>query len=91
MVRRTNKELRIRILCSFSNQPRPIREIAHKSKVDWYATERHLNYLKGRELVTEVFRHKLLRLFQLTNLGKDVVSGLKNKKNAEIQKIIKRL
>jgi predicted transcriptional regulator len=69
----------------------PIREIAIKSKIDWYSTERHLNYLKGRELVNEVFRHKLLRLFQLTNLGKDVVSGLKNKKNAEIQKIIKRL
>lgn len=93
MVRRTNKELRTRILTSFNNQPMPIREIAKKSKIDWYATERHLNYLKGRELVTEVFRHKLLRLFQLTELGKEVIVGLKNKKRGsqDVEKIIKRL
>lgn len=81
MVRRTNKELRTRILASFTDKPMPIREIAKKAKVDWYSTERHLTYLKGRDMVKEVFSHRLLRLFHITELGKQVVEEL-NKKHS---------
>lgn len=85
MVRRTHKEIRIRILSSLSDEPLPIRVIAQKSKVDWYSTERHLNYLKGREVVTEVFRHKLLRLFTLTPFGQQIAMELKKRPSIKNQ------
>jgi predicted transcriptional regulator len=95
MQRRTNRIIRSLILKIVNSNPQPIREIAKKSGIDWYSTERHLTYLKGRGIVKEVFTHRLLRLFQLTELGIQVVSELQNSKKEingriEIQKIIKR-
>ena len=91
MFRRSNRKLRILILTSFQNQTLPIREISNRAGIDWYSTERHLTYLKGRDIVKEVFRHRLLRLFELTELGEDIVKAIKqHSKDKAIQKIIKR-
>jgi len=91
MVRRTNRELRTLILNSFQNQSLPIREIAKRAGIDWYSTERHLTYLKGRDMVKEVFTHKLLRLFEITELGNSIVEELKKKRqDKKIRRIINR-
>ena len=73
MARRTHKILRRIILSHITYQPISINELSDKTKIDWYTVERQLNYLKGRELVAEAFRHRQLRLFKITELGKDVL------------------
>lgn len=82
-MRRTHAEIRWLILSHLSDEPLAIREIALASGTDWYTTERHLNYMKGRGLVEEVFRHKLLRLFRITTLGKELLFVIQNKKESK--------
>jgi predicted transcriptional regulator len=74
--RRTLKEIRKRILGSVHTGSQSIREISRTAGVDWYTVERQLTYLKGLGLVREVFRHKLLRLFTLTELGEEAAGHL---------------
>ena len=63
MQRRTNAKIREKIL-RVCKGARSIYEIAAASGINWRTTELHLNYLKGRGLVAEVFTHKHLRIFE---------------------------
>ena len=86
MVRRTNRELRLSILellKKLNQHTVSIRQISEKTGIDWYTVERHLNYLKGRDLVREVFRHRMLRLFQISDLGKDVMQSMEQKRKSK--------
>jgi predicted transcriptional regulator len=71
MSRRKNKEIRDLILKSFKAMPKSIHELAISANINWRTTELHLNYLKGRELVKEVFTHRKLRIFEITKQGKE--------------------
>ena len=74
MHRRTNKDIRTSILSSLSSA-KSINEIASAAAINWHTTELHLNYLKGRELVKEIFHHHKLRIFELTEKGKKSVKN----------------
>lgn len=67
--RRTNKDIRHLILYSLKNKDRSIHEIAANTNINWRTTELHLTFMKGREYVSEVFRHHQLRIFKLTDQG----------------------
>ena len=73
MERRTNHELRNRILARIKGAM-SIYEIAQAACINWRTTELHLNYLKGRGLVAEVFTHKHLRIFERVK-GKKMVKN----------------
>lgn len=94
MARRRQADIRKALLLAFTEQALSIRQISEKSAVDWYTTERQLNQLKGRELVEEVFSHRLLRLFRLTQQGRDVVTALQQpgkKQSAEVAALLRRV
>ncbi len=72
--KRRFKELQSLILKSLKNRPLTINEISEKSGINWNSTSHQLILLKGHEYVKEIFRHKRLRLFEITNTGKKVIS-----------------
>ena len=84
--RRTIIELRKTILTCLSDNEFSIHEISKKTNIDWFTVERQLTYLKGLELVTETFRHRLLRLFRITEFGNEVIKELLG--SNELMKII---
>lgn len=67
--RRTHKKIRFLILYSLKYEKKSIHEISIKAGVNWRTTELHLTFLKGKEYVSEVFRHHQLRIFEITKLG----------------------
>jgi len=67
--RRTHRQIRFLILTALKNKNKSIHEISRIAKVNWRTTELHLTFLKGKEFVTEVFRHHQLRVFGITKLG----------------------
>ena len=90
--RRTHKELRKKILTSVVKSPidLSIKQISDKTGIDWYTVERQLTFMKGLELVSETFRHRLLRLFKVTELGKQILNKNKTSKEA-LQEFVDRL
>jgi len=79
--RRTHADIRKSIVLGMTDSAISINKLAISSKVDWYSTERHLNYLKGRGIVEEVVSYQTLRLVVLTKIGSRLKSVLKNESN----------
>ena len=69
-MKRTFAELQSHILASLRKGPLTINEISAKSEVNWNSTAHQLILLKGNDLVKETFRHKRLRIFELTEQGR---------------------
>jgi predicted transcriptional regulator len=93
MPRRRQAVIRKELILAFSDQALSIRQVSEKAGVDWYTAERQLAQLKGRDLVEEVFSHRLLRLFRLTQLGKETASALQqpgHKQSDELATLIRR-
>ena len=67
-------QLQKAILKSLKNQNLTINEISAKSKVSWNSTSHQLILLKGHEYVKEVFRHRRLRIFEITEKGKEFLN-----------------
>ncbi len=61
------------ILASLSKRPLTINEISESSGINWNTTSRQLILLKGHDCVKEIFSHKRLRLFEITEKGKTVI------------------
>ena len=73
--KRRFKELQFLILKSLKNNPLTINEISERSGVNWNSTSHQLILLKGHEYVKEIFRHKRLRLFEITDEGERVLKS----------------
>ncbi|MBW2980613.1 ArsR family transcriptional regulator [Candidatus Woesearchaeota archaeon] len=71
--KRTFKEIRKDILKSLSNGQETINHISNETDINWKTVENHLIYLIGRGLVSEVFSSDYVRIFELTEEGKDYV------------------
>ncbi|MBD3163852.1 hypothetical protein GF323_01520 [Candidatus Woesearchaeota archaeon] len=67
-------ELQKLILKSLRKGPLTINEISSKSGINWNSTNHQLVLLKGNDYAKEIFRHKRLRLFRITERGKKVIS-----------------
>jgi len=71
--KRTFEEIRKDILKSLSNGQNTINHISNETNINWKTVENHLIYLIGRGLVNEVFSSEYVRIFELTEEGKDYV------------------
>ena len=71
--KRRFKELQKSILTSLRNSTLTINEISSKSSVNWNSTAHQLILLKGRDYVKEIFSHKRLRIFEITEKGKELL------------------
>jgi predicted transcriptional regulator len=71
--KRTFEEIRKDILNSLSHGQNTINHISNQTDINWKTVENHLIYLIGRGLVIEVFSSDYVRIFELTEDGKDFV------------------
>ena len=71
--KRTFQKIRKDILKSLSAGQNTINHISNETDINWKTVENHLIYLIGRGLVNEVFSSEYVRIFELTEEGKDFV------------------
>ncbi len=88
--KRTFKEIRKGILLCLSKGQMTVNEIARSAAINWKTVDNHLIHLAGRGLVKEVLNSAYVRIYELTDDGKNftinnVSNDVKienNKKNA---------
>ena len=71
--KRTFEEIRRDILKFLSNGQTTINHISNQTDINWKTVDNHLVYLIGRGLVNEVFSSEYVRIYELTEDGKDYV------------------
>lgn len=71
--KRTFIEIRKDILKCLSQGQNTINNISNQTGINWKTVDNHLVYLMGRGLVDEVFSSEYVRIFELTEAGKDYV------------------
>ncbi len=76
--KRTFAALRNLILLAMEGQKKTINQISNDSGVNWKTVEKHLTYLIGKRLVEEVFSSEYVRIFNLTEQGKDYVEIIRD-------------
>ncbi len=71
--KRTFIEIRKDILKTLSVGQNTINHISSQTGINWKTVDNHLVYLIGRGLVNEVFSSEYVRIFELTEDGRDFV------------------
>jgi len=72
-MKRTYTDLRVKILESIGNNKRTINDISRTTGINWKTVQRHLIYLKGSGYIVEVFSSPYVRIFELTDKGKEEI------------------
>ncbi len=69
--KRTFKDIRKEILLCLSKGQMTVNEIAVCAKINWKTVSNHLVHLTGRGLVREVLNSAYVRIYELTEEGKN--------------------
>ena len=72
-MKRTYEDIRESIIKAINGKQKTINEISRISKVNWKTVQRHLTYLKGSGLIIEVFSSRYVRIFEITEKGKETI------------------
>ena len=91
--KRTFKDIRKEILLCLSKGQMTVNEISVCAKINWKTVSNHLIHLTGRGLVKEVLNSAYVRIYELTEEGKnflvinisDKIKIENNKKNASVK------
>lgn len=70
-LKRTFIIIRNLILLSLASGQKTINHISDETDVNWKTVERHLTYLIGKGWVREAFSSAYVRIFELTERGKE--------------------
>lgn len=84
--KRTFTVLRERLLVVLNQKRKTINQIANDSGINWKTVEKHLTYFVGKGLVEEVFSSEYVRIFELTQKGKELAKTIEER---EMRKIVK--
>ncbi len=84
--KRTFLEIRDIILLTLGSGKKTINQISSESGINWRTVEKHLTFLIGKKLVSEIFSSEYVRIFELTGHGVDYVGEIKDE---ELKKYIK--
>jgi predicted transcriptional regulator len=71
--KRTFREIRKDVLKSLSKGQNTINHISSETGINWKTVDNHLVYLIGRGLLNEVFSSEYVRIFELTEDGREYV------------------
>jgi len=74
--KRTFHEIRELLLLSLAIGKKAINQLASAAGVNWRTTENHLTYLLGRGMVVEVFTSDYVRIFELSEKGKEYIAQM---------------
>ncbi len=87
--KRTFNVIRDIILLTVGNDKKTINQISTDSGVNWRTVEKHLTYLIGKKLAAEIFSSEYVRIFELTNAGRNYTSNIKRENyNKYIKKTV---
>ncbi len=75
--KRTFVQIREKLLITLSSGRMTINQIALSAEINWRTVEKHLTFLIGKRMVSEVFSSEYVRIFELTREGKEYVEELK--------------
>lgn len=78
--KRTFMKLRREILLCLSKGQMTVNEIATCAGINWKTVDNHLIYLSGRGIVKEVLNSAYVRIYELTDEGKDFIANNVSKK-----------
>jgi predicted transcriptional regulator len=84
--RKTFKQIRYLILSSLTHKRMTINHIATEININWKTVENHLVNLMGKEYVKEVFSSEYVRIFEITEKGRNSLSLPILKKNKTVIK-----
>ena len=71
--KRTFIELRKDILKCLSKGQNTVNHISNETNINWKTVDNHLTYLRGRGLINEVFSSEYVRIYELSEDGKEYV------------------
>lgn len=86
--KRTFLEIRDIILLTLGSGKKTINQISSESGINWRTVEKHLTFLIGKKLVSEIFSSEYVRIFELTSQGHDYVAEIKDE---QLQNHIKKI
>jgi DNA-binding transcriptional ArsR family regulator len=73
--KRTFDSIRILILSTLYEKRKTINQIAKDIGVNWKTVEHHLTYLAGKQLIHEVLSSEYVRIFEITNKGREYMKS----------------
>ena len=73
--KRTFKELRAKILKDLAIGQKTVNQISSETGINWKTVDNHLVYLVGRGFAQEVFVSRYVKIFQITERGKEFLRG----------------
>lgn len=71
MKKRTFVELRERILTNLLSGQKTVNQISSETEINWKTVDNHLTYLMGKGMVRSVFSSRYVKIFELTEQGKE--------------------
>jgi DNA-binding transcriptional ArsR family regulator len=74
--KRTFKNIRESILICLASGQNTVNKISAHTSINWRSVEHHLAYLVGRGLVNNVLDSRFVRIFELSDLGRQYVRRL---------------
>ena len=80
--KRTFNVIRDIIVLTIGDEKKTINQISTDSGVNWRTVEKHLTFLIGKKLVSEIFSSEYVRIFELTNNGREH-AGIIKKENRD--------
>ncbi len=83
MSKRTFVEIRRNLLSSMKNGKKTINQLASVAGVNWKTTQRHLIFLMGKGFVHEVFSSPYVKIYDLTDKGKEVIKKVEGNNEEE--------
>jgi PAS domain S-box-containing protein len=75
--KRTFHVIRDLILCTLNSKKKTINQISQDSGINWRTVEKHLTFLIGKRLVSEVFSSEYVRIFETTENGLQHIEKIK--------------
>ncbi len=70
-VKRTFDKIRTNMLICLSKGQKTLNQISKETGINWKTVDNHIVYLVGRGLVTEVFKSSYVRIYELSDEGKE--------------------
>ncbi len=81
--KRTFLLLRLCILKSLSTGVKTINQIAKENSINWKTVESHLTYLMGKGYAREIFNSQYVRIFEITDSGREHLQGFRIQRKEE--------
>ena len=76
-------DLRDSILKDLEPGKKTVNQISSETGINWKTVDNHLIYLVGKGMAQVVFSSPYVKIFEITEQGKEYVNHLKNKNSSE--------